>query len=133
MKVRCVYGIGLIMILAFVFSLRAQGKVYWDVVEKIMEEAFEHSQVMENASWLTNVSRPRNAKSSSQRAAAEWAKKRLEEYGLSNAKSDPYYGISYSEHCLAGCVYSRRPSIQVHPRIIRFRILIAMSPLRIMA
>ena len=33
-------------------SASAEEKVYWDVVQKIMEEAFEHSQVMENASWL---------------------------------------------------------------------------------
>jgi hypothetical protein len=65
MRARCVCGIGLIMIFVFVFSLRAQEKVCWDVVEKTMEEGFEHSQVMENASWLTEVFGPRNAKSSS--------------------------------------------------------------------
>ena len=32
--------------------------VYWDTVDQIMEEAFERSEVMEVASWLTDVFGP---------------------------------------------------------------------------
>ena len=69
--------IGLIMLFTLTLSSRPQEKVHWDVVQKIMEEAFENSHVMENASWLCDVFGPRNAKSSHFRAAAKWAKKRL--------------------------------------------------------
>ncbi len=38
--------------------------VHWDVFEQILDEAFERSEVMDNASWLTDVYGPRNSKSS---------------------------------------------------------------------
>jgi carboxypeptidase Q len=96
MKVRYNFIASLFLIFAVVSSVSAQEPVYWDVVDKIMEEAFENSDVMENASWLSDVFGPRNAKSPSYIAAAEWAKKRLEEYGLSNAALEPYeFGFGY--------------------------------------
>jgi hypothetical protein len=79
------------------FSAQTQEPVYWDVVQKIMEEAFEHSQVMENASWLCDVFGPRNAKTLAYIESAKWVKKRLEEYGLSNARLEPYkFGVGWS-------------------------------------
>ena len=79
------------------YSSQTQEPVYWDVVQKIREEAFEHSQVMENASWLCDVFGPRNAKTQAYIDSAEWAKKRLEEYGLSQARLEPYeFGIGWS-------------------------------------
>jgi carboxypeptidase Q len=96
MKAKRIFMVGLFVILLVVSSGHAQESVYWDVVQKIMEEAFERSQVMENASWLTDVFGPRNAKSPSYIAAAKWAKKRLEEYGLSNARLESYeFGTGY--------------------------------------
>jgi carboxypeptidase Q len=96
MRAKRTYMVSLFMLLVFVVSLQAQEPVYWDVVQKIMNEAFEHSQVMENASWLCDVFGPRDAKSPSYIAAAKWAKGRLEEYGLSNAKLEPYeFGTGY--------------------------------------
>jgi len=96
MRVKGICVVGLIMMFTLVNPVHAQEKVYWDVVQKIMEEAFEHSHLMENASWLTDVFGPRNARSSSYRAAAQWAKNRLEEYGLSNAILDPFeFGVGW--------------------------------------
>ena len=80
----------LIILILSVSSVHAQEPVYWDVVQKIMEEAFENSQIMENASWLSDVYGPRNAKSPSYMGAANWAKERLTEYGLSDARLQPY-------------------------------------------
>ncbi len=78
-------------------SLPAQEPVYWDVVDTIMEEAFEHSEVMENASLLADVFGPRNVKTPSYRAAAEWARDRLKEYGLPNARLEPYeFGFGWN-------------------------------------
>ena len=64
-----------------IFS-QAQEPVYWDIVQQIREEAFENSQVMENASWLCDVFGPRNAQTAAYFESAQWAKKRLEEFGL---------------------------------------------------
>ncbi len=74
----------------------AQEPVHWDVVDKIMDEAFEHSEVMENASWITDVYGPRNSKSSGYNAAAQWVKEKLEEYGLSNVRLEPFaFGVGW--------------------------------------
>ena len=88
--------IGLILLLPTVFSTHAQEAVHWDVVDQIMEEAFENSDVMENASWLVDVFAPRNTKSPGYIAAAEWARDRLQDYGLANARLEPYdFGVGY--------------------------------------
>ena len=68
----------------------AQEPVHWNVVDQMLDEAFNNSQVMENAGWLTDVFGPRNSKSSGYLAAAEWARQRLEDYGLSNARLEPF-------------------------------------------
>ena len=81
------------------FSGRAQEVVHWDVVDQIMDEAFENSHAMDNASWLVDVFAPRNTKSPGYIAAAEWAKERLQEYGLANARLEPYeFGVGYVNH-----------------------------------
>ena len=84
----------LVVALAMLLPASAPGStqepVHWDVVQQIMEEAFERSEVMEDASWLTDVFGPCNSKSSGYVAAAEWARKRLEDYGLSNAHLEPF-------------------------------------------
>ena len=96
MEARRISMVSLLMLFVFAFSLRAQEPVYRDVVKKIMKEAFEHSQVMENAGWVCDVFGPRNAKTPSYLAAAKWTKERLEEYGLSNAKLEPYeFGVGW--------------------------------------
>ncbi len=79
MKRMSVLRSALIFIFMAVSSVSAQEPVYWDVVQKITEESFEHNEIMENASWLTDVFGPRNAKSPGYIAAANWVKKRLEE------------------------------------------------------
>jgi hypothetical protein len=70
--------------------LPVQEPVHWDIVDQILDEAFNNSEVMENAGWLTDVFGPRNSKSSGYLAAAEWARQRLEDYGLSNARLEPF-------------------------------------------
>lgn len=70
-----VVGCSLVPLLA---GLPAQEPVHWDVVQQFMAEAFDNSEVMENAGWLTDVYGPRNSKSSGYRASAEWARQRLE-------------------------------------------------------
>jgi carboxypeptidase Q len=97
MRIKFILWIGVLLLFILITSAPAQEPIYWDVVQKIMEEAFEHSQVMENASWLCDVFGPRNTKTSAYIESAKWAKKRLEEYGLSNARLEPYeFGVGWS-------------------------------------
>jgi hypothetical protein len=80
----------------FKASALTQEKIYWDVVEKIQEEGFTNSHIMEDVSHMTDVYGPRLPKSSSYRAAAKWVKAKFEEYGLSSVKMDPYeFGIGW--------------------------------------
>lgn len=64
-------------------SLAAQGAVA-DHLARIRAEGTERSQVMELASWLTDVHGPRLTNSPQARAAGEWAKRTMEQWGLSN-------------------------------------------------
>lgn len=61
-----------------------------EIVEKIKQEGLERSKVMETISYLTDVSGPRLTGSPETRLAGEWAKKRLEDYGLENAHLEPW-------------------------------------------
>ena len=56
----------------------------YDAIYRIKDEAVNRSQVMETLSYLTDVHGPRLTNSPNMRAAAAWAKQRLEGYGLAN-------------------------------------------------
>jgi len=90
MKALRIFLVGLFFLLMIVSSVSAQEKVYYDVVQELMEYEFENSDVMENADWLCNVFGGRNVKTPAYREAAEWCVKRLKEYGLTNAHLEPY-------------------------------------------
>ena len=92
------YGVTLGIVFAVLFAslASAEEKVYWDVFQEIKDDVFENQEVMDNASWLCDVFGPRNAKSPSYLASAEWAVSKLKEYGLSNARLEPYeFGVGY--------------------------------------
>jgi len=57
-----------------------------EIVEKIIEEGIENSQVMDFASWLTDVYGPRLTNSPQLLNANNYTKERLEELGLENAE-----------------------------------------------
>lgn len=61
-----------------------------DVVTRIKEEAFQHSQVLDTLSYLTDVYGPRLTGSPAYYQAAVWAKERLESWGLANVHFDSY-------------------------------------------
>ncbi len=96
MKAQCICVAGLIILLTAAVPTNAQEKVYYDVVQKIMDESFANNEVMENASWLTDVFGPRGAKTPGYYAAAEWVKEKLDDYGVPNAHLEPYeFGIGW--------------------------------------
>ncbi|MBV9670725.1 MAG: M28 family peptidase, partial [Acidobacteriales bacterium] len=68
----------------------AEEKVDLSVVNRIRTEAFSHSKVMDTMFYLTDVYGPRLTGSPSFKAAADWAAKRLQEYGLTNVKEEKW-------------------------------------------
>jgi hypothetical protein len=59
-------------------------KVDLDALTQIKREAFQHSQVMENLYYLSEVYGPRINNSRNHRAAAEWAMQQMKTWGLQN-------------------------------------------------
>ena len=69
---------------------QAADKVDYDAIYKIKDEGFSRSRVMELESWLTDVYGPRLTNSPNFRKAGDWAVKQLTEFGLANAKLEPW-------------------------------------------
>ncbi len=67
-------------------------------VHSIKTEAFEHSQVMDTASWLTDVYGPRLTASPEFQEAAAWTVKTMLGWGLSNVHTESWgpFGRSWS-------------------------------------
>lgn len=61
-----------------------------EVVNKIKEEGTKNSKVMETLSYLTDVYGPRLTAAPETKVAGEWAKTKLEEWGLENAKLETW-------------------------------------------
>ena len=96
MKAHYNFITSLFLVFTVLSSASAQEPVYWDIVQDIMEEAVERSEVMENVSWITDVYGPRNSKSSGYIAASKWVKEKLDDYGLSNARLEPFeFGVGW--------------------------------------
>jgi len=75
----------LLIALASARPLAAEEKVDLATIHRIKEEAFKHSMVMDHLFYLTDVNGPRLTNSPGQRAAADWAVKRLESWGIEGA------------------------------------------------
>src|SRR5262245_1143715 len=65
-------------------------KVDYDAIYKIKEEGLQHSQVMDTASWLTDVYGARLTGSPNIKAAGDWAVKKLTEWGGQNARLETW-------------------------------------------
>ncbi len=88
----------LFVLLSFAVAGFAQDKADLSVVHRIRDEAFNRSEVMETLFNLTDVNGPRVTNSTGFRSAADWVVKRLEGYGLSNVKQEPWgaFGRSWN-------------------------------------
>lgn len=71
-------------------SMAQQEKVDTAVVSKIRKEGFDRSQVMDILGMLTDVHGPRLTNSSGYKKAAEYAKSKLESWGLQNVHFDTW-------------------------------------------
>src|SRR5688572_16455331 len=65
-------------------TLDAQERIDQASIAKIKAEGFQRSQVMNTASWLTDVYGPRLSNSPIARQAGEWTLGKLREWGISN-------------------------------------------------
>jgi hypothetical protein len=70
--------------------LRADEKVDLGVINRIKAEEFENSKVMDHAFYLTDVYGPRLAGSPGYKAAAEWAAREMEKWGLSHVRLEKF-------------------------------------------
>jgi carboxypeptidase Q len=61
-----------------------------DPIQRIRDEALNRSQVMQTLSQLTNVIGPRLTGSPGMRRANEWTRDRLTQWGLQNARLEPW-------------------------------------------
>ena len=88
----------ILFVLACLTPAIAADSVDLAVVNKIKAEAFEHSKVMEHLQNLTDIYGPRLTGSSEFKEAADWALKRLQEYGLENGHLEKWgpFGRSWS-------------------------------------
>ncbi|MFQ5648665.1 MAG: M20/M25/M40 family metallo-hydrolase [bacterium] len=74
----------LIVLLFASSSGLTQEKVDQRIISRIKEEGFQHSQVMETLSYLTDVHGPRLLGTPGYRQAAEWARDQLAKWGLTS-------------------------------------------------
>jgi len=81
----------------------AQESIDLDAVTRIRAEGMDRSQVMDTLWWLTDRYGPRLTNSPQERRAQQWAKERLEGYGLANVALEPWgeFGVGWSfERCV---------------------------------
>ncbi len=82
--------INVFLLVSFALYGSAQEKVDLEMVNKIRKEGLENSKVMENAFWLTDVSGPRLTISPGYTRASNWAKDKLQQWGLANSHLEPW-------------------------------------------
>src|SRR5215218_10006382 len=70
--------------------LAGQEKIETAAISAIKNEELRRSQVMEIASWLTDVYGARLTGSPSAKAAGDWTVKKLTEWGMANAKLETW-------------------------------------------
>lgn len=87
MKKGILFTIGL---LGVAYSIAQNDEPDMTVLQQIRHEGFTNSQVMDIAFYLTEVSGPRLNNSPGFRRAANYTKNKLTEWGLENARLDPW-------------------------------------------
>ncbi|MGA7838216.1 MAG: M28 family peptidase [Ignavibacteriaceae bacterium] len=79
-----------LLIFVICFSVLAQEHVDLQMIQKIKNEEYTNSKVMETLSYLTDVYGPRLTNSPNYYKAANWAKNELTKIGLENATIEPW-------------------------------------------
>jgi carboxypeptidase Q len=92
------YSISMFLSLLFAFgTITAQEPVDLEVIERIIQEGTERSQVMEHFDYLTNVIGPRLSATPAYKRAADWSMETLEEWGLEEVHLESWeYGRGWT-------------------------------------
>ncbi len=109
MKVKGLFLISFCLMMIVVSSSFAQEKVDYSMIDKMRDEGFSRSQVMELVWYMTDVFGPRGGNSPSYDQAARWAEKRFKEFGAENVKLDPYAEIGMPWECTYNSVHMLTP------------------------
>jgi hypothetical protein len=93
-------------------------KIDLDAVYRIKAEGLDRSQVMETASYLTDVYGPRLTGSPDAREAADWAQKTMRSWGLSNVHTEKWmFGRGWrSERVFAMALTPRAYPLIAYPK-----------------
>jgi carboxypeptidase Q len=98
-----------LLLFALAPLLLAQEKVDLYTVNRIKAEELHHSQVMENAFYLTDVYGPRLTGSPGLKAAAEWAVRRMTEWGIANPHLEAWGPFGRGWACLHFSAHLKEP------------------------
>jgi hypothetical protein len=105
--------IAILLMALVVLPLAAQAPSQSDLsaIYQIKDEGFNHSQVMETMSYLTDVYGPRLTNSPGIKQAAEWTTTKMKEWQLANVHLEPWgpFGRGWSNERFSAQVISPRP------------------------
>jgi hypothetical protein len=80
----------MLALVAGVTARAASENINYADINKIKAEGMQRSQVMELCSWLSDVYAPRLTGSPTSKKAADWAVKKMTDWGLVNVKIEPW-------------------------------------------
>ncbi len=91
-------AITVLTVALFVTAIGAQERVDEAAIARMKIEGFQHSQVTDTLSWISDVYGPRLTGSTNYRKAAEWARDQLTKWGVANAHLEPWgtFGPAWS-------------------------------------
>ena len=79
------------------------------MINRIKNEAFRNSKVMDNAFYLTDVYGPRLTGSPNLQAAGEWAVKKMQEWGLKNTNLEKWGPFGRGWNCTYFAAHLKEP------------------------
>jgi hypothetical protein len=86
-----------VLVVAYPSAQAPSEKLDYATIERIREEGLNRSQVMDHISWLSDVYGPRLTGSPAISQAADWAAKKLGEWGLANVHRETWaFGKGWS-------------------------------------
>ena len=95
-------------------AARAQSEADLNAIYKIKDIGFNHSQVMDIMSYLTDVYGPRLTNSPNMRAAAQWTEDEMKQWGLANVHTEPWkFGRGWSNERFSAMMIAPRPYILI--------------------
>jgi hypothetical protein len=111
-------SVAVVVFLLLPFSTLAQEEVDLDMVNRIRQEGFHNSEVMEIVGHLSDVIGPRLTGSPGLKRANEWTRAKLEEWGLENAQLEGLeFGRGWSfDHAAVHMVQPRRTPLLALPK-----------------